>query len=804
MDVNGTKFHLLHGRADWGQCVLEGGADSLQALWDQPDEQRKPPLEWKTGSLRLQQVTPLFRQAVRMPPLDPNLRRGAARDQYGHFYWINAEEDGIRFLANGARTSVLFWSSQEAGAVCGAGDQFGACPPPQPPRLLLRGVAVTRRHYLVVGNVTQHGILIFDLHRGGPPQLLQWPAAADFTPWDMAATPDGGVLILDAKHCRYWRLDENFRLLGDEAEGGEALFQPSEAGALRNKAPATVTPAGCSLAEALGVDEGALHIVSIEPGPDGHVLVLDHDPTPVEPVPGSDKRIDRPSTVYELNGTTLVHAYSLRDAIRVADPAAPEGEVTLFSVRAHDFVYREQWVPDEESDLANAQKLLRLLLVAERDGNQVIAFEMDRAPLDLVARPDFLPLRRFVGKALMGFEDKAYYDFQDRFVPLQALMECHYAAEAVITTPADFEVDAADENEDVQPGQPFDSSIPGCTWHRLLLDADLPSGTAVAVRARAADDPSLLPVSAWQKQPTLYQRSDGAELPFYVEPALREGPASAGTWELLLQNVVGRYVQLELAISGTGRTTPVLYALRIWYPRFSYPDHYLPALYREEPVPASFLERWLANFEGFYTKLEGQIEQMPRLLDPRTAPVEALDWLACWFGLVLEPQWEEARRRFFIRHAFQLYGMRGTVPGLEIALRLSVEQEFGDWFFDPQCWGQSKVRIVEQFDNDENAHRFSVLLPHDLGGDGEAMVERIIELEKPAHTAFELKRYWDLFRVGEARLGIDTQLGDSASITALMLGEDALGVHYLAATYPYDLQERIVLERDRLGDLPQL
>ena len=140
-----------------------------------------------------------------------------------------------------------------------------------------------------------------------------------------------------------------------------------------------------------------------------------------------------------------------------------------------------------------------------------------------------------------------------------------------------------------------------------------------------------------------------------------------------------------------------------------------------------------------------------------------------------------------------------------IALRLSIEQEFGDWFFDPACWGRSKVRIVEQFDaGDASAHRFSVLLPHDLGADGEALAARVVEMEKPAHTAFELKRYWDLFRVGEARLGIDTQLGDSAYITALMLGEDALGVHYLAATYPYDLQERMVLERDRLGDLPQL
>ena len=560
MDVNGTKFHLLHGRADWGQCVLAGGTDSLQALWEQPDERLQPPLEWKAGSLRLQQVTPLFRQAVRTPPLDPNWRRGAGRDRYGHFYWINAEEDGIRFLADGARTSVLFWSSQAAGAVCTAGNQFGACPPPQPPRLLLRGLAVTRRHYLVVGSVTQHGILIFDLHRGGPPQLLQWDEPANFTPWDMAATSDGGVLILDAQHYRYWRLDENFRLLGEPVEGDEALFQPTAPGAPRNRAPATVTPAGYSLAQALGLDAATLHPVSIEPGPDGHVLVLDHDPTPVEPAPGSDKRIDRPSTVYELSGETLVHAYSLRDAIRVADPAAPEGEVTLFSVRAHDFVYREQWVDDEESDQEGtlpgdqkgAQKLLRLLLVAERDGNQVIAFEMDRDPLDLVALPDFLPLRRFVGKALVGYEDKAYYDFQDRFVPLQPLMECHYAPEAVITTPTDFEPPPGDASGGVQPGQPFDSSVPGCTWHRLLLDADLPSGTAVVVRARAADDPALLAVTLWQDQPRLYQRSDGAELPFYVEPALRGGPPSAGTWELLLQNIVGRYVQLELAIGRHG------------------------------------------------------------------------------------------------------------------------------------------------------------------------------------------------------------------------------------------------------------
>lgn len=119
--------------------------------------------------------------------------------------------------------------------------------------------------------------------------------------------------------------------------------------------------------------------------------------------------------------------------------------------------------------------------------------------------------------------------------------------------------------------------------------------------------------------------------------------------------------------------------------------------------------------------------------------------------------------------------------------------------------GQSKVRIVEQFDNDENAHRFSVLLPHDLGGDGEAMVERIIELEKPAHTAFELKRDRDSFRGWAKRDWVfQHAAGRQRFYHGADAGEDAFGVHYLAATYPYDLQERIVLERDRLGDLPQL
>ncbi len=84
------------------------------------------------------------------------------------------------------------------------------------------------------------------------------------------------------------------------------------------------------------------------------------------------------------------------------------------------------------------------------------------------------------------------------------------------------------------------------------------------------------------------------------------------------------------------------------------------------------------------------------------------------------------------------------------------------------------------------------------------MAQRIIELEKPVHTQYELKRYWDLFRVGEARLGLDTQLGRGSYFVPQVLGDTYLPDGYLASPYPYNIANRLVMGRDRLGDLPEL
>ena len=111
MDVNGTKFHLLHGQADWERLYLPGDPRTLAELWQLPEAQQ-PDIEWNQveGSLHLARQPQLFRRAERIEPLDTALRRGAGRDRYGHWYWIDPNESGIRFLANGERQSALFLS----------------------------------------------------------------------------------------------------------------------------------------------------------------------------------------------------------------------------------------------------------------------------------------------------------------------------------------------------------------------------------------------------------------------------------------------------------------------------------------------------------------------------------------------------------------------------------------------------------------------------------------------------------------------------------------------------------------------
>jgi phage tail-like protein len=102
------------------------------------------------------------------------------------------------------------------------------------------------------------------------------------------------------------------------------------------------------------------------------------------------------------------------------------------------------------------------------------------------------------------------------------------------------------------------------------------------------------------------------------------------------------------------------------------------------------------------------------------------------------------------------------------------------------------------------AHRFYVLVPATPAESGEqrearaARVRTLVEREKPAHTDFEVKLFWALFRVGAARLGIDSVLGEGGRFVAMVLDAGYLGEGYLAEGHPWSASGRRVVGRDRI------
>jgi hypothetical protein len=108
------------------------------------------------------------------------------------------------------------------------------------------------------------------------------------------------------------------------------------------------------------------------------------------------------------------------------------------------------------------------------------------------------------------------------------------------------------------------------------------------------------------------------------------------------------------------------------------------------------------------------------------------------------------------------------------------------------------------------AHRFTVLLPVDDDETNDParqearreLAERVIAVEKPAHTIFEVRFYWAAFRIGEVRLGDDTAL-DRGSRNPLLMPPLTLGRGFtlentLSASHPGTVTNRFVSDRDIL------
>jgi phage tail-like protein len=337
----------------------------------------------------------------------------------------------------------------------------------------------------------------------------------------------------------------------------------------------------------------------------------------------------------------------------------------------------------------------------------------------------------------------------------------------------------------------LDSKTYQCVWHRVVLSANVPTGTAVRVdtftaeSAKDIDEITGLPESRW------------ATGQIDTDTENRD-------WDCLVQSPPGRFLWLRLRLSGDGAASPIVCSAKVYFPRAS-SIQYLPAVYQSDPESSDFLARFLSIFDTLRGRTSGQIGTIAAYFDPKATPAnpqnvggtDFLAWLASWMGMSLENNWPVARRRELVRQAHKLYALRGTLAGLRLHIELyagvpiRVLEDFRlrRWLFVNssrlgdcstvfadgimnrlQLGSNSRIGSFQLIDYGDPsldlfnayANRFLVVVPRWPGAQesDQQTLQQIIELAKPAHTIGDLQWAEPRFRIGlQSFVGIDTVIG---------------------------------------------
>lgn len=487
--------------------------------------------------------------------------------------------------------------------------------------------------YIAVG-----GDLVFVDRKDRWPDF-SFPHAADVTFWRLAAHPGGGVLALDRDHHQLVRVEG--LPLGDipacpKAPGVMAACEDNQ------------DPPRVSARLSLPADEAFVALAD-----DG-------------------------------NGTFVLLSWDKFEAANQNSWLRVVTDLVALPTRRHlagaQFPYSIAWLEN------------RRVAVLATQNRKALIYAMDEKRAELSPSGDSYVLSAVnAGPFAHGFSQPPNYNQGNELYPLLPLSLNSLASKGSAT------------------GQrPFDSAQSRTVWHRLYLEAKLPPRSSVIVWLAASDDPGPLsdpnrandptlwfphlfgdatagfpdaPRAVWLRQPS--------EVPFHPG-LLGDAPQKerSGLFMVLVQraNVAvralrGRYLAVRVELAGDGRSTPEIAALRVYGPRFSYVERYLPEIYREDtfgpeadlPGAATapdFFERFVDLFEAPLTQAEDRIAAAYLLTNPQSAPDDGLDWLGSWVGVEPEPEPPD-RRRARIHASPKLYRERGTVRGIERAIDLA-------------------------------------------------------------------------------------------------------------------------------------
>lgn len=144
---------------------------------------------------------------------------------------------------------------------------------------------------------------------------------------------------------------------------------------------------------------------------------------------------------------------------------------------------------------------------------------------------------------------------------------------------------------------------------------------------------------------------------------------------------------------------------------------YLPGIYHTD-----FMRRFILMFESIYAPIEWTVDHFDLFLDPYSAPNDFLGWFATWYEFTFDDSWSEGQRRIFFQRAHLLYRRKGTKWALEEML---------------------KIYLGDRLEVDDTSKKldpfsFQIKIKAKQAEVNEPSIRRIIELNKPAHTTYEI------------------------------------------------------------------
>jgi len=219
----------------------------------------------------------------------------------------------------------------------------------------------------------------------------------------------------------------------------------------------------------------------------------------------------------------------------------------------------------------------------------------------------------------------------------------------------------------------------GRRWLRVEAESQLPEGTTLDIAVGSTDDIAIrnrLRDLADDASMTKSGRASRllAEPEFWRPIGVFHGTSASASetpapFAAKLYPIRDRFLWLSVTLTAApGAQLPRMTALRVLYPGRTLMEH-LPAIYqREESRPDSFLRNFIGVLEATTQGIDARIASMGSLVNPDTAPLPWLDFIARWLGLPWDDALGAAQKRALIHRAADLARQRGTRAGLDTLL----------------------------------------------------------------------------------------------------------------------------------------